>query len=582
MNEQLIDPKAFHSTLKRLFNNTVEVIIQELLQNAQRSKASKIKFDTRYDHNTIVITDNGSGIENFNDLLIAGRSNYCDEGTLMQHPMGVGFYSLLACDKIVRVAVISKGQKVSIDTQRWWNDYEYAVSWRERLESTTAFEGTRIELSYSHYALDQEFIQILRDKDLFAYKNILPAQGYFIMDLAVHLNEEILSNRYPKWLQTKEVLLETQYQDCRLIIYHPKQRTTEKQLINWYGQIVRVNTNIPFGFVLEVSQNRPVNLLSPVRSGVIEDRTWDNFTHFVVEAIANYYTCLKTTPPCYLVLAYWELRTYYRHLPRGDYYTAWQIIGYRQDDGEAEVANKSLEVLKYDDEHLVLNQELQVLFDDEDESFEAQFGYESFVSCIDRPVYVPNSYDEQSLLLQTIFWQPGEVIIENEITFTEPGVFAVAESVETARWQPVTCNVYALKERTSSNLDSAEHDWKIGCMDSPVDALEEYKDAAYEIGIAYYRDCYLLNVNQIAIELDGNTIRSNPNKIEIIDFIRTKMQLETTEISSPGIIFDDDNQSLERFANAKRCQQPPGCARIVCRVNGIPQEFRVKLKHFKQ
>lgn len=109
----------------------MRTIVDELLQNAQRAGASEIKIDTT--GTTITITDNGSGIEDFADLVILGKSKYSKKVLQQQHPIGVGFNALLAHDNVKSVAVHSGKKYLRLDAQKWWSDLEYAQNWQEQL-----------------------------------------------------------------------------------------------------------------------------------------------------------------------------------------------------------------------------------------------------------------------------------------------------------------------------------------------------------------------------------------------------------------------------------------------------------------
>ena len=74
------------------FNATIEDILNELLQNARRSGATRVEIQKESQH--IRITDNGRGIKDPRAILSFGQSEWEEPGALNEHPAGMGLYAL--------------------------------------------------------------------------------------------------------------------------------------------------------------------------------------------------------------------------------------------------------------------------------------------------------------------------------------------------------------------------------------------------------------------------------------------------------------------------------------------------------
>ena len=78
------------SNLQRTFSNT-NTWLQELLQNCRRSGATEIEIS--YDGGSIIIKDNGVGIQDWDSLLTIGQSGWNPESN--ENPFGMGFLAAI-------------------------------------------------------------------------------------------------------------------------------------------------------------------------------------------------------------------------------------------------------------------------------------------------------------------------------------------------------------------------------------------------------------------------------------------------------------------------------------------------------
>ena len=157
--KQLLNADGIRGTLRRQFTNSWPEVIAELLQNSQRAEAGYVSVKTNGDVGGgifdggygFVYEDNGRGLDSvdaFHTLLKLAESDYDPEVIEQQHPMGVGFHSLLAMSAVTKVVIESCGYKLAIDTERWWSDREYYTTWYERVEATSEYvNGLRLVVS---------------------------------------------------------------------------------------------------------------------------------------------------------------------------------------------------------------------------------------------------------------------------------------------------------------------------------------------------------------------------------------------------------------------------------------------------
>jgi Histidine kinase-, DNA gyrase B-, and HSP90-like ATPase len=105
-----IDVGILHKA-DRLFRNDDKGVFIEVLQNARRAGATRVdvmleEIPEEPVHCVVTVEDNGSGIENFQNLLTLGRSGWEQETREMEDPAGIGFFSL--CQTGVEVTSLNK------------------------------------------------------------------------------------------------------------------------------------------------------------------------------------------------------------------------------------------------------------------------------------------------------------------------------------------------------------------------------------------------------------------------------------------------------------------------------------------
>jgi hypothetical protein len=97
--------------LKFAFSN-FSTFLGELIQNSRRAGATKV--DIALVGKTLTVSDDGHGIENFQNLFTVAQSGWTQQTQTLENPFGMGFTSaLFACE---RLTVESCGQRLDAQT----------------------------------------------------------------------------------------------------------------------------------------------------------------------------------------------------------------------------------------------------------------------------------------------------------------------------------------------------------------------------------------------------------------------------------------------------------------------------------
>lgn len=99
--------------LRFAFTNK-STVLAELMQNGRRAGATEIRFEFDPETETLSVVDNGSGVENMQNLLTIAESGWDQEIKETEHPFGMGFLSALF--SATHVTIESRGKKMAFDT----------------------------------------------------------------------------------------------------------------------------------------------------------------------------------------------------------------------------------------------------------------------------------------------------------------------------------------------------------------------------------------------------------------------------------------------------------------------------------
>jgi len=114
----------------RLFTDTLEGRIIEILQNSRRAGATHVNIINK--DGFVTVCDNGSGIDDFSKLLSLGDSDWDDAMEKAEDPAGVGVFCLAPRE----VTICSDNKKVCI-TEKAWTGELVAV-----LKNSDSIKGT--------------------------------------------------------------------------------------------------------------------------------------------------------------------------------------------------------------------------------------------------------------------------------------------------------------------------------------------------------------------------------------------------------------------------------------------------------
>lgn len=124
--------------LRFSFTDTTTVL-GELMQNARRAGATKVVIDFIPESKTLVVRDDGCGIDCFQTLLTVAESGWDAELVEREHPFGIGFLSaLFACEHLT---VESRGRRIAMPTEDILSFKPVAVTTIIRCPVEPRFEG---------------------------------------------------------------------------------------------------------------------------------------------------------------------------------------------------------------------------------------------------------------------------------------------------------------------------------------------------------------------------------------------------------------------------------------------------------
>ena len=141
--------------MSRFFDDRDETILNELFQNSRRAGASRIEIWASDER--ITITDDGHGIEDPQELLDFGRSEWRDPEVTTEDPAGMGLFALARCgcriSSLAAPAADGTPQRpwtVALEPNHWQGDapakVEECADWTWTANNGSPQTGTRIEI----------------------------------------------------------------------------------------------------------------------------------------------------------------------------------------------------------------------------------------------------------------------------------------------------------------------------------------------------------------------------------------------------------------------------------------------------
>ena len=133
-----VNPSNLVKNLRFSFTNATTVL-GELMANSRRAGATKVEIDFAPDTKTLVVRDDGCGIDCYQTLFTIAESGWDAEVVEQEHPFGLGFLSaLFACGHL---EVESKGGVVSMPTGDILSFKPVTVTPVVRCPAEARFEG---------------------------------------------------------------------------------------------------------------------------------------------------------------------------------------------------------------------------------------------------------------------------------------------------------------------------------------------------------------------------------------------------------------------------------------------------------
>ena len=142
------------SRVPSFFNATTTDILNELLQNARRSGASRVDATARVNREAqawdITLQDDGQGIRDPRAILAFGQSGWEERRTLDEHPAGMGIYALARSEDVEIASKTKDGTawRVRLGPGHFTGAEPAAV---ERLDGTETKTGTSVTFRSKNY-----------------------------------------------------------------------------------------------------------------------------------------------------------------------------------------------------------------------------------------------------------------------------------------------------------------------------------------------------------------------------------------------------------------------------------------------
>lgn len=142
-----INERRFFENMKHLFASSFSML-GELMQNARRAGATQVAFELDAEQRTLMVHDDGCGIEDFQNVIALCDSGWNEQIQLTDKPFGMGLFSLFfAAEKVV---FRSKGHRLEVSLGDITNRRTLKLT-PDR--TTTLAKGTRVELHGLHQDL---------------------------------------------------------------------------------------------------------------------------------------------------------------------------------------------------------------------------------------------------------------------------------------------------------------------------------------------------------------------------------------------------------------------------------------------
>jgi hypothetical protein len=538
----VMNPHALRQTIKRTFDGTLSTVLAELFQNAQRSGATRVDLEQAGE--VLRVRDNGHGLpdlQTFHALVSLGDSHFENPDIeAFQHPMGVGFHSVLALEGVREVTITSCGFKLQLDPTRWWNDPHYYESWQDLLLPTPENNpGTTISI-----------VGIAATLETCLSRQDSPARGYEGR-LAITLNGEAVDTTLPSEVAGNPLFTFAAHGAAVSVFLKTGYAATH--LARHFGQLVvlpsardeRLYEYHPFHVLVDVTATSPFDFKAPVRDGVVKNERWQKFEAQLEDVL---FERVPTIGSHHHV-------DYLRALHRlnGDRAEALPYLVIAKPslgpmfDSHSYQERSDHRVVHVDDAPLLLDQGVVL----SDKAAYAPAGAESFLPALQRAKLEPWVIERgQSAKTATIHWSPGAHFHADYPTLVRQGSAKLVQGDAAVDLQLAGDTVFAVLE-PAYTLDDAEV--YIG-SEEPVHALREVAVAAFVSESDDY-DTEILSgwfersVDEAVRTLLGDALPEELSYKTLLQFLRTRGHVSPTHIH---VIFKTATEIMIRFTDDKK------------------------------
>ena len=251
-----VNPRLL-SKANRLFTGTLNGRITEILQNARRAGATRVVIMN--DDGSVIVRDNGEGIDDFTSLLDLGGSGWDDALEQSEDPAGVGLFCLVPREVTIR----SNGQMAIIANDGWTGEPVHVQ------EDLNPQSGTILEFQDDPWTkAEVEPLAVFSGLEVTVDKEAC-AQDVFVSSQATH---------YPE--------LGCRIEVCEAKALHPwhsscmrDEYSRDNALVNFHGQVVAFDCH-PISehylhFLIDMTgEPTGIRLMLPARTCLVENEAF--------------------------------------------------------------------------------------------------------------------------------------------------------------------------------------------------------------------------------------------------------------------------------------------------------------------
>jgi hypothetical protein len=464
----VMNPHALRQTIRRTFDGKLATVLGELFQNAQRSGARGVDLEWR--GNVLTVRDDGHGladVEAFHALVSLGDSHFNNpDVATFQHPMGVGFHSVLALDGVSQVTIASHTLRLTLDPSRWWTERDYYERWQDLLRTVSEVrEGITMVIQ----GIGDEVTKCLQARDS-------PARGYLgILDIT--LNGEVVDTRLPEDVSSEPLF--TFDAEGALVSVFLREDYVATHVARHFGQLVtlpsqrdeRTYQYHPFHVLVDITSSYPFDFKAPVREGVIENERWRTFVAGLEDKLFETLPLIPRDKQVAYLKALHRLNAHradglpYIVIARpalGDIYD-WLSYKGRSDE----------RVVPVDEAPFLVDHGVYLTSTDK----YASAGVESFLEALSRMGLDPWVVEAgKAPHVATLHWSPGEPFHPSYPTFTRQGTAKLVQGTQTSDVELRESDILFAVVESAYRLDDATI--HIGCGE-PVKAVQQVGAAAF-------------------------------------------------------------------------------------------------------